>query len=64
MTACPTPDKTAFPTKHAAVVEAARIKHDRRGPGGDVYECACGSFHLTRGTNLTRRIRAALHHHP
>jgi hypothetical protein len=58
---CPTPWKTPFVDEQAARVEAARIKHDRRGPGGTVYPCACGRWHLTRGTSLGAKIHAALH---
>lgn len=61
MTACPTPWKTVFRSEQAARTEAARIKHDRRGPGGDVYPCDCGGWHLTRGESLGSKIHRALH---
>lgn len=60
MAECPTPWKDPHPTKAAAVTAAARVKHDRRGVGGEVYECTCGSWHLTRGQSLTAKIRTAL----
>jgi hypothetical protein len=60
---CPTPRKAAF-TEAAARTEAVRIRADERGPAMQPYRCSCGSWHLTRGANLTGRIRGALKESP
>lgn len=35
--------KVAFPTEAIALMHTSRLKHKYR-----IYQCSCGSFHLTR----------------
>lgn len=44
-TACPRPDKRAFPTKREAKKTLNRMQGAER-KGIQPYRCACGSFHL------------------
>jgi hypothetical protein len=63
MAECPTPSKTDYPTEVAARRALAVMARDparRSAPDCKPYPCRCGSWHLTSGTSLNARIRAAL----
>ncbi len=57
---CPAPDKKRFAGRVEALRVAARIRVDLRAGRREVYECACGGWHLTSGRSLGARIRSEL----
>lgn len=52
--ACPTPSKTSYPSKQAAIVGTARTTRKTTTPLS-VYRCPCGSWHMT--SKVKRRGR-------
>ena len=49
--ACPTPNKTGFPSQQAAIENL--IRHGYAGQGQGLYLCRCGTWHRTSRTGST-----------